>query len=753
MTTQRRPLEAGSEFGPYRLVRLIGRGGMGEVFEAYDIGKDRVVAIKVLPERLAEDPVYRERFRRESHAAARLKEPHVIPIHDYGEIDGHLYIDMRLVEGENLRALLRASAPLDPHDAVELIRQVAAALDAAHADDLVHRDIKPDNILTTPDGFAYLVDFGIAHSSTAEGLTGAGSAIGSFHYMSPERFTSRVVTPAADIYALGCVLYECLTGTRPFPADTDGEVMRAHLVESPPRPSRLRPAIPRAMDAVIARALAKEPAARYGSAGEFAAAARAALLGSKGAAPPSEAADTVTSAEVSVPEGATATSTGRIEKSPAAFAPPTGEASMEVLADTAATPRPFATDLGDAVEGSARSSGVRGAGGVGATDETGDSAAGPPKRPSPAEDGGAGASGPPERTLRRVADRMAVPALVAAVILAAATVLAAWVVSGRPAEGTAVADDAALRPADVELVASAGLIGYKRANCAHREPDVGTEAVVYCDANDRTGTPTARLFRFSSLEWLRDYYQNYVVEAYDATNCPGDPPGVDGPLVVDGKPAGRDACLTSRVEDPATPKPVLAVADEDQLALGIYVWDGPEAQAERDYVASHHLFHFLPKDKAVDPDFFTPADRRVLDHLTGDFGPSTCKHVDTPGGTVEAVVGCGSPRGVPSPTFLGFPDHRSMSLGYQAALGQTRGHACGGSSGGADDVWRKASGPVGRLFCYTDENAVLGTRECLMAMHDEFRLVVDVCALSKDDPDRGPRSEAELLEWFERNFG
>ncbi|WP_435590716.1 serine/threonine-protein kinase [Nocardia sp. bgisy118] len=690
MTNQRR-LEVGSEFGPYRLVRLIGRGGMGEVFEAYDTGKDRVVAIKVLPERLAEDPVYRERFRRESHAAARLKEPHVIPIHDYGEIDGHLFIDMRLVEGENLRAVLRQHAPLEPAVAVELIKQVAAALDAAHGDELVHRDIKPDNILTTPDGFAYLVDFGIAHSSTAEGLTADGSAIGSFHYMSPERFTSRVVTQSADIYALGCVLYECLTGARPFPAETDGEIMRAHMNEPPPRPSTLRPEIPSAMDTVIARALAKDPDARYASAGEFAAAAQEALRGEAEAAlpvlPTQEAAigdDTVTSAEAVVPQGATA---------------------------------------GD----------------------------GPRIRPL-AEDGGARSLGPPKRNLRRTARRLAVPALIAAVILAAATVLVAWMASGRPADGTAVPDRAALNPADVELVASAGLIGYKRTNCVHREPAADTTAIVSCDANDRTDAPAARLFRFRTLDGLRDYYRHFVVEAYDATNCPNDPPGDDGPLVVDGKPAGRDACLTSRVDDPATPKPVLAVADEDQLSLGIYIWADPSDQPTRDYVASHHLYHFLPQEKTVDPDFFTAADRRVLDHLTGDFGPSTCKHMDLPAGsTAEAAIHCATHRGDPAPTFFGFPDHRTMTFGYQAGLGQVSGRACGGS--GADDVWRKASGPVGRFFCYTDENATFGARPCLLAVHDEFRLMVDVCALAKDDPDEGVKSEADLLGWFRTNFG
>ncbi|WP_431950566.1 protein kinase domain-containing protein [Nocardia lijiangensis] len=702
MTTQRR-LEVGSEFGPYRLVRLIGRGGMGEVFEAYDTGKDRVVAIKVLPERLAEDPVYRERFRRESHVAARLKEPHVIPIHDYGEIDGHLYIDMRLVEGENLRAVLRERAPLAPATAVELIRQVAAALDAAHADELVHRDIKPDNILTTPDGFAYLVDFGIAHSSTAEGLTADGSAIGSFHYMSPERFSSRVVTQAADIYALGCVLYECLTGVRPFPADTDGEVMRAHMVEPPPRPSKLRPEISAAMDAVIARALAKDPAARFDSAGEFAAAAQEALQVPTGPAPQDlptwEAAtgeDTVTSVESSVPQG----STGRGGSEPAGAGPPS---APRVL--------PLARDGG----------GAR-----------------PPE--------------PPGRNFRQTARRLAVPALIAAVILAAATVLVAWVASSRPADGIAVPDSAALNPADVDLVASAGLIGYKRANCVHREPDATTTAIVLCDANDRTGAPTARLFRFRTLDGLREYYRNFVVDAYDSTNCPNDPPGADGPLVVDGEPAGRDACLTSRLDDPATPKPVLAVSDEDQLALGIYIWADPSDQPARDYVASHHLYHFLPQEKAVDPDFFTPADRRLLDHLTGDFGPSTCKHMNLPAGSAaEAAIHCAARRGDPAPTFFGFPDHRSMSLGYQAGLGQVSGHACGG--GGADEVWRKASGPVGRFFCYTDESAEFGARPCLLAVHDEFRLMIDVCALPKDDPDDGVKSEADLLGWFRSNFG
>lgn len=170
-----------TRFGPYRLDELLGRGGMGEVYRAYDTAKDRVVALKLLKTGLAHDEVFQERFRRESHAAARLGEPHVIPIHDWGEIDGVLFIDMRLVEGEDLRALLRRESVLSPARSVSIVEQVAAALDAAHRQGLVHRDIKPENILVSENDFAYLVDFGIAHAAEDTHLTQAGTAIGTWH--------------------------------------------------------------------------------------------------------------------------------------------------------------------------------------------------------------------------------------------------------------------------------------------------------------------------------------------------------------------------------------------------------------------------------------------------------------------------------------------------------------------------------------------------------------------------------------------
>lgn len=267
----------GSMFGPYRLTRLIGRGGMGEVYEAEDTVKGRTVALKLLPESLSHDPVFRERLQREARAAGRLQEPHVVPIHDYGEIDGHLFVDMRLIDGVDLRTLLVRGGPMAPARAVSIVRQIAAALDAAHAAGVLHRDVKPENVLVTPDDFAYLVDFGIASATSEQSLTEDGTTIGTFAYMAPERFGSGPVTHRADIYALACVLHQCLTGAQPYPADSVSMLVTAHLMEPPPQPSRLRPDVPAAFDAVVARGMAKPPEDRYASAGDLAADALAAL--------------------------------------------------------------------------------------------------------------------------------------------------------------------------------------------------------------------------------------------------------------------------------------------------------------------------------------------------------------------------------------------------------------------------------------------------------------------------------------------
>ncbi|WP_433565161.1 serine/threonine-protein kinase PknD [Nocardia sp. CA-151230] len=266
-------------FGRYRLLSLLGQGGMGQVWRAHDSLTNRVVALKVLPERYADDERLRERFRRECRAVAQLTEPHVIPIHDFGDIDGRLYLNMRLIEGTNLRKLITREGALSPQRAVAIITQVAGALQAAHDAGLVHRDVKPTNILLGADEFAYLIDFGIAHAADDRTLTAIGETIGTVAYMAPEEISAEVKADArVDVYALTCVLYECLTARPPFASSLGIEgVIAHHLHTPPPRPSTTTPDVPTAFDAVIAKGMAKNPDDRYQTARELAAAARAAM--------------------------------------------------------------------------------------------------------------------------------------------------------------------------------------------------------------------------------------------------------------------------------------------------------------------------------------------------------------------------------------------------------------------------------------------------------------------------------------------
>lgn len=269
---------AGSRFGHFQLIRLLGRGGMGEVYQAEDTRKHRVVALKLISTQYSGNPVFRARIQREADAAGRLTEPHVVPIHDYGEIDGHFYVEMRLIEGTDLSTLLKRSGALSAPRAVAIVRQIAAALDAAHATGVTHRDVKPENILIADNDFAYLVDFGIARAASDPGLTQTGTAMGTYNYMAPERFTGDEVSYRADVYALACVLSECLTGAPPYRANSVERMVAAHLLEPVPRPSQLRPGmVPVAFDQVIAEGMAKKPEDRYRTAGALATAAHDAL--------------------------------------------------------------------------------------------------------------------------------------------------------------------------------------------------------------------------------------------------------------------------------------------------------------------------------------------------------------------------------------------------------------------------------------------------------------------------------------------
>jgi serine/threonine-protein kinase len=236
-----------------------------------------MVAIKTLPAQYSDDETFQRRFRREAQTAARLNSPHVIPIYDYGEIEGRLYLSMRLIDGRDLQAVL-AEGPVPADRAVRIIEHVAKALHAAHELGLVHRDVKPSNVLLDKDDFAYLIDFGIARAADDTRLTGTGNAIGTFQYMAPERMTDNTDDARADIYALTCVLYECLTGKPPFAGSTMATLMYAHMHTPPPQPSTTQPDVPATFDPVIATGMAKDPNQRYATTVELAIAAHNATI-------------------------------------------------------------------------------------------------------------------------------------------------------------------------------------------------------------------------------------------------------------------------------------------------------------------------------------------------------------------------------------------------------------------------------------------------------------------------------------------
>jgi serine/threonine protein kinase len=269
----------GTEVAGYRLEKVVGRGGMSCVYLAEHIRLGRKVALKILASALSEDEGYRERFVRESRRAAELEHPNIIPIYDAGEDDGELYIAMRYVEGADLKAIIKRDGPLRLGHVLFILEQVADALDAAHERDLVHRDVKPSNILVSePSDRVYLTDFGVVKHTASRGLTKTGFFIGTVDYAPPEQIEGLPLDSRTDVYALGCVFYECLTGRAPYDRDGEVAVMHAHLTASPPKLTVSRPDLPKALNEVVATAMAKSKEERYASCGDMMVAAREAAL-------------------------------------------------------------------------------------------------------------------------------------------------------------------------------------------------------------------------------------------------------------------------------------------------------------------------------------------------------------------------------------------------------------------------------------------------------------------------------------------
>jgi tRNA A-37 threonylcarbamoyl transferase component Bud32/CheY-like chemotaxis protein len=268
----------GKVIAGYRIEERVGRGGMGVVYRAEHLNLRRRAAIKIIAPDLAESEGFRERFTREARIAAALQHPNIVTVYDAGEVDGLLYLAMQYIEGNDLSAMLRKDRRLRPYRAIDVCRQVASALDAAHAMGLIHRDVKPANVLIE-GRTAFLTDFGLTKrlDGTHADLTRAGDVVGTIHYVAPEQIEGTRVSARSDVYSLGCLLFHCLAGQVPFPRDTDVAVIYAHLSEDPPKLSVLRPELPDGLNAVMAKALDKSPDRRFPTCGDMINAARAVI--------------------------------------------------------------------------------------------------------------------------------------------------------------------------------------------------------------------------------------------------------------------------------------------------------------------------------------------------------------------------------------------------------------------------------------------------------------------------------------------
>ena len=261
-------VKEGTIISGYRVDGVLAAGNMAEVYEATQLSLNRVVALKLLAPNLSDDPAFRARFKREGQVQAGLDHDHIVTVYEAGQSEYGLFLAMQLIAGPTLKQLI-TDHTLDPRRTVRLLSQVARALDAAHQSGLIHRDIKPQNILIGPGDHAYLADFGLIKTRDEARLTGTGQFIGTIDYVAPEQIQGEPVTPACDHYALAAVLYECLTSEVPFPTPSEAATLHAHVIAPPPRVSERRADLPSALDTVIARGMAKDPRARPALAAEL----------------------------------------------------------------------------------------------------------------------------------------------------------------------------------------------------------------------------------------------------------------------------------------------------------------------------------------------------------------------------------------------------------------------------------------------------------------------------------------------------
>ena len=420
----------GAELAGYRIEAVAGRGGMGVVYRAWHLGLERPVALKVISPGLASQDEFRARFRRESRLAAALDHPHVLPIYEAGESDGVLFIAMRWVDGIDLGRVLEQDGALPLGRAVRLVAQVAGALDCAHSRGLVHRDVKPANVLGADSDHGYLADFGLAKREDTAGLTETGRWLGTADYAAPEQIGGGEVGPAADVYALGCVLFAALTGEPPFPRESAVAVAYAQ-VHDPAPAAGVSPAV----DAVLARALAKRPADRFASTGELSAAATAAVAADENRAarawtlPPTRGATVPVRDEREAPENPLATHPLRDEPTPVEQPRPTDRHAAHPLDGLATHPLPADRKAADPLAARPLSAG-----------DAGDAM--PPRRPGPS---GGPVGRAPRRRGRRPLTALAALLLVGAAATAVAVAVGVLHLPSLARPGQA---DAIVPPAD-----------------------------------------------------------------------------------------------------------------------------------------------------------------------------------------------------------------------------------------------------------------------------------------------------------------